>query len=141
MGDFHLVGWLVLQRAGRVLVTRRHGVSYAAGHWGLPGGHVESAETFAQATARETWEEVGVHVDPATLEPIGMCRYADAGVSGLDVYFTTRTFEGEPTPVAECDQVAWCHPDELPEPVLPWLPAALQQHLGGGAWFNEMIGS
>ncbi|MBA2699059.1 MAG: NUDIX domain-containing protein [Nocardioidaceae bacterium] len=139
VGDFHLVGYLILQRADRVLLARRHGVSYADGHWGLPGGHVEPGETFAQAAARETWEEVGVRVDPVELMPVGMCRYVDAGVSGLDVYFTAVSFEGEPEPVAECDRVAWCRPDELPAPVVPWLPAALRRHLDERVWFNEMI--
>jgi len=136
MGDFHLVGYLILQRNDRVLLARRHGVSYADGHWGLPGGHVESGETFAQAAARETWEEVGVRADPAGLVPAGMCRYVDAGVSGLDVFFTTVTFEGEPQPIAECDRVAWCRWDGLPEPVVPWLASALQRHLGKRVWFS-----
>ena len=129
---------MVLRRAGRILLARRRDVGYAAGQWGLPGGHVETGETLAQAAARETREEVGVCLDPALLVPAGMSRYVDQGVSGLDVFFFADSFDGEPTPVAECDRVAWCRPDDLPEPVLPWLPDVLRR-LDQGVWFSETV--
>jgi 8-oxo-dGTP diphosphatase len=138
--DFHLVGWLILRRADRVLLARRWGVSYAAGHWALPGGHVEAGETLAEAASREAWEEIGVRTDPGALSPIGMDRYVDGEMAGVDLFFTATEFEGEPRPVAECDQVAWCRLDQLPDPVVPWLPATLQRHLVDGVWFHESLG-
>lgn len=137
--DFHLVAYAVLRRDGRILLARRAGVSYAAGCWGLPGGHVEKGESLAAAAARETCEEVGVHVDPADLRPIGMCRYDDQGIAGVDVFFVADEFRGEPHPVSECDRVSWHLPVDLPLPVVPWLPDALARLLRDGEWFGELL--
>ena len=141
MGDFHLVGWLVLlDDEDRVLLARRAGVSYGDGHWGLPGGHVEDGETLPIAAAREAGEEVGVTVDPALLSPLGMSRYTDQGMAGLDVFFLGRKYAGRPRPVSECDRVDWFGLDELPRPVLPWLPATLHRLLIEQRWYEEELG-
>jgi len=137
---FHIVGWLVLQRADRVLLARRSGVSYADGQWGLPGGHVEDGETLAQAASREALEEVGVRTDPADLVPIGMARYIDGAVAGLDVFFTATAFTGEPRPVSECDQVGWFGLGALPQPMVGWVPDSLRRYLVDGLWFAESLG-
>ncbi len=39
----------------------------AAGRWGLPGGFIETGETWQEAGAREVFEETGFTVDPATI--------------------------------------------------------------------------
>lgn len=139
--DFHLVGWLLLfDDADRLLLARRAGVSYGSGHWGLPGGHVEDGETLPAAAAREAYEEVGVTVDPATLTPVGMSRYTDAGMAGLDVFFRADSHQGEPRPVTECDRVGWYALGDLPEPMLPWLPRTLQRMLVEQRWYEEELG-
>jgi 8-oxo-dGTP diphosphatase len=94
---------------------------------------------LAVTAAREAQEEVGVTVRPEDLEPMGMFRYVDRGVEGLDVYFRAGRWTGDPEPVLECDAVAWCRPDALPQPPVPWLPGALERLLGG-QWFNEFLG-
>ncbi len=140
---FHLVSWLILRRPdGRVLLGRRAAsLSYGAGLWGLPGGHVEDTETLAQGAAREALEEVGVTVDPATLTVLGMARYVDAGVRGADFFFLAEDWKGEPSPVSECSEVGWFLPDALPPDALPWLPETLARQLGGGtSWLSETLG-
>jgi len=138
MGDFHLVGWLILvNEHEQLLLARRAGVSYGAGHWGLPGGHVEAGETLAEAAAREANEEVGITVDPQQLAPLGMSRYTDQGVAGLDLFFRATEHAGTPRPVAECDQVGWYDLDALPEPILRWLPSTLHRLLVEHRWFAE----
>ncbi|WP_157683172.1 NUDIX domain-containing protein [Microlunatus soli] len=141
MSDFHLVGWLVLRDdRERILLARRAGVSYGEGHWGLPGGHVEPGETLPDAAAREAAEEVGITVRPDRLVPLGMSRYTDAGVAGLDVFFGTDHYSGEPRPVDECDRVGWFGLDALPDPVLPWLPTTLRRLLVDHQWYEEVLG-
>ena len=142
MSDFHLVAFVLLSDdEGRLLLMRRAGVSYAPGHWGLPGGHVESTESLAEAAAREVWEEIGVRVDVADLVPVGMIRYADPDMIGLDVYFTATHFAGDPRPVTECDAVGWYHHTDLPDGALPWLAGALQRVLDERAWFTDLVGT
>jgi 8-oxo-dGTP diphosphatase len=138
----HLVAWVVLRRDdGQVLLARRANVSYAAGRWGLPGGHVEDDETLAGGAVRELHEEVGVRVREADLEPLGVTRYVDGNARGCDFYFVADRWEGEPSPVAECDAVRWCDPAQLPDDALPWLGAALQRHLLDRVWWEDLPAS
>ncbi len=137
---FHLVAWVVLQRSdGLVLLARRHGVSYGAGLWGLPGGHVDDHETLAGTAVRETFEEVGLRVDPAALEMLGVTRYVDRQHSGVDFFYRARSWQGAPSAVAECSEVAWHSPDNLPAESLGWLAGALRIHLADGHWLDEQV--
>jgi 8-oxo-dGTP diphosphatase len=142
VSDFHCVAFVILtDQRHRVLLARRSGVSYADGQWGLPGGHVEVGEAMVAAAARETLEEIGVRIAVEDLDPIGVIRYADDDMAGLDVYFAASRFTGEPQPRSECDAVGWFARDALPDHVLPWLPGALARLLDEEAWFTDLVGS
>jgi ADP-ribose pyrophosphatase YjhB (NUDIX family) len=57
-------------RPGRVgLLCVRRAIEPAAGKLGLVGGFLEEHETVAEGAARETREESGVVIDPATVAP------------------------------------------------------------------------
>lgn len=56
---------LPIEGAGLLLVKRVQ--EPAAGKWGLPGGFIETGETWQEAGAREVFEETGFTVDPATI--------------------------------------------------------------------------
>lgn len=134
----HLIAWAVLQRDdGAVLLARRAGASGGNGLWGLPGGHAERGEAWTDAAVREAAEEVGVVIDPAGLEPLGVHRYVDDDYHGIDAFFRARRWRGTPRPVAECSEVDWFDPRALPADSLPWLARALADHLGG-TWFVEV---
>ncbi|MVN86569.1 NUDIX domain-containing protein [Deinococcus sp. HMF7620] len=138
--SFQLVAWLAVQDgAGRLLLGRRDGSSYAHGLWGLPGGRVERGESLAQTAARETLEEVDLVVHPDDLTCLGACRYDLDSTQGLDVFFLARTWEGEARPLDKTSEVAWFAPDRLPPDVLPWLPSVLDAHLHGAARFTELV--
>ena len=52
-----IVGALLLNQRGEVFVAR---FSKVAGHYAIPGGHVEYGETVAQALVRELTEETNL---------------------------------------------------------------------------------
>ena len=136
----HLCGWVVLRRADqKVLLARRSGVTYGVGLWGLPGGHAQIDESWRSAAARETMEEIGVLVAPDKLEVLGIGRYLDDGLHGVDAFFLATEWEGDPAPVSECSEVAWFDPANLPADALPWLPNALSHHLLAGDWLHEDV--
>jgi 8-oxo-dGTP pyrophosphatase MutT (NUDIX family) len=68
-----------------VLMLRRHeGASFVPGAWVFPGGIVERDETPAEAGARETREEAGLDLDPASfvatsrwITPVGIPKRFD----------------------------------------------------------------
>ena len=70
---------------------------------------------------------------------LGACRYDLDGTGGLDVFFLTRDWAGEPTPLEKTSEVGWFDPDELPGDALPWLPGVLDAHLRGGVRLSEML--
>lgn len=52
--------WAVIERQGRVLLTRRSTRTSRPGQWCLPGGGIHAGETAAAACVREVREEVGL---------------------------------------------------------------------------------
>ena len=55
---------------GLALLTARRGIEPRRGFWALVGGFLEEHETWQQGGARELFEEVGVKVEPSTLQPL-----------------------------------------------------------------------
>ena len=58
---------VILRRAGKILLLRRAGNVYASGQLCLPSGHLEEGENILEAGIRETKEETGIALDPATM--------------------------------------------------------------------------
>ena len=68
-----------LTAAAAVFVTDANGAmllvrTVARDAWGAPAGGREPGETVLECATRETWEESGLRIDPATLRPCGYER-------------------------------------------------------------------
>ena len=69
MAIVHVAVGVVLDQAGRVLITRRASNSHQGGLWEFPGGKVEVGESLMVALARELHEELGlslIHISEPT---------------------------------------------------------------------------
>ena len=53
--------------ASFVLCRRSAGLNTHASQWALPGGRLDADETPVDAALRETWEEVGVQLEPSAV--------------------------------------------------------------------------
>jgi len=126
-----------LLREHTVLLARRADTSFEDGNYGPPGGHLEPDETLLEAAIRECREEVGVELEPAALAVIGVTHYTSPTGDGVDFFFRATRWTGEPTAVAECDDLRWCSPDALPENTIPFVRRAVEHHLLAWAWFDE----
>lgn len=62
-----LVAAAVVKEAEGYWMVRRGPGRDHAGMWEFPGGKLEQGETFAQALARELWEELGIRVQVGEL--------------------------------------------------------------------------
>jgi 8-oxo-dGTP pyrophosphatase MutT (NUDIX family) len=69
---------------GKLLYLKRHADKPYGETWGLPAGKIEEGEDPRQAAVREVEEEVGIKLDPVTLQEVAK-TYLD--VEGLRYVF------------------------------------------------------
>jgi 8-oxo-dGTP diphosphatase len=123
------VGVLV-DPAGRFLLTSRPEGKVYAGYWEFPGGKLEPGETVEAALRREMHEELGITIGPATPWKVDMMDYPHALVRlhFCKVFQWTGEFE-----MRERQQMAW---QDLPVQVAPVLPGTVPVL----RWFAEERG-
>jgi 8-oxo-dGTP diphosphatase len=92
----HVMAGALRDAQGRVLLAQRPPGKHLAGAWEFPGGKIEPGEAPLAALARELREELGVEIDPASVEPLIRVPWA-YGEHGLllDAWQVTR-WRGSP---------------------------------------------
>ena len=83
----------VIERDGRVLLSRRLEGTHLAGLWEFPGGKCERGETHQACLAREIHEELGVTADVGAEILATEHTYPERRVR---LHFLTCAIEGEP---------------------------------------------
>jgi ADP-ribose pyrophosphatase YjhB (NUDIX family) len=116
-----LVVAMVTCEAKLLLSRRAHKPS--AGLWTPPSGFMEENETLEQATARETWEETGVRLDPEQLLLHTIVNLPS--ISEVYVTFRTEVQSTEFKCGPECLEAGFFTEEEV-----PW------QHLAYPAMFG-----
>jgi 8-oxo-dGTP pyrophosphatase MutT (NUDIX family) len=111
---------------GQVLLMRRAGTEYGEGQLAFPAGHVDLGETPTESIIRETAEELGISLAPASLEPAGV-MFRRSLEPRVDFFFTAGTWDGTPR-ICEphkCTELIWASPDDLPPGTLDYISAAI----------------
>jgi 8-oxo-dGTP diphosphatase len=111
-----IVAAAVIEREGRVLLTRRMKGSHLAGTWEFPGGKLEDGEGPAAAVVRECMEECGIAIEARDVLDVTFHRYAEKDV--LLLFYDCALVGGEVTHLGVADHV-WCTPDEIDRYPLP----------------------
>jgi 8-oxo-dGTP diphosphatase len=93
----------VMERDGRILITRRPRGAHLEGLWEFPGGKPHPGETDAEALSREIAEELGVAVTVGPAIDTVEWTYVDKRVR---LTFYRCTLEGEPRAL-EGQELAW----------------------------------
>lgn len=104
----------VVDAGGSLLLVR----TVARDAWGAPAGGREPGESVLECATRETWEESGLHIEPAALRPCGYERVMfDAEPAGRWPHrrnyvacFATKLAEVRPQVaprVADVDAAEW----------------------------------
>jgi 8-oxo-dGTP diphosphatase len=97
---------VIFDEEGRVLILLRpKTVSWGAGKWALPGGHVEPGETPMMAAVREVREETTLAVPNP--------RRFHVSADGEIYYYVAKDYDGEVKIDFEHDDFAWVHPEDL----------------------------
>ena len=112
--DKHIVvAAVALVRDGHVLTVRKRGTE----RFMLVGGKLEPGESAHDAALRETYEEVGLRIESATL--LGEFLSEAANEPGHSLHSTVFWVESDAEPVASAEiaEVRWTplqdHPDDL----------------------------
>lgn len=99
----------VIERGGRILITRRPPGAHLAGLWEFPGGKPEPGEDPARALRREIEEELGAAVIVGDAIETVDWAYPDRQVR---ITFFRCALEGDPQPL-EGQEMAWVAPADL----------------------------
>ncbi|MBK9363120.1 MAG: NUDIX domain-containing protein [Rubrivivax sp.] len=110
---------VLIDGAGRFLLTSRPPGKVYAGYWEFPGGKFEPGETVEQALRRELHEELGITIGAVHPWQQAIVDYPHARVRlhFCKVFDWAGEFE-----MREGQQMAW---GELPVAVAPVLPGTL----------------
>ncbi len=131
--------YVFLRQDSRVLLQFRANTGYMDGYWAAAAaGHVEADESVYVAAIREANEELGIHIAASDLVPLcGMHRtHGDTPREWVDervdFFFSCRRWHGEPTLLeAKATDLRWFELDELPDPVVPYELAVLNDIRAG----------
>jgi 8-oxo-dGTP diphosphatase len=139
MPRFSLVpaAYVALLRDDEVLLQQRENTGYMDGYWSFSAaGHVERDESVTAAAVREVYEELGVRIAEADLEPICTVHRRENERDGgqrVDFFFSVSRWVGRPT-VREPERsggIRWAPLADLPEPLVPVDAIALEMLRSG----------
>ncbi|MCG7522905.1 phosphotransferase [Streptomyces sp. OfavH-34-F] len=133
--DVHMIAVRESEKGPEVLLSRRAGNVYAAGHWHFPSGHVDGPfEDVVTALVREAYEETGLVVDPGDVRAaVTLHHRAPAGGARVGFFFEVRRWSGTPKVMEPevCDAMEWFAYDALPEPMVAYCRAGLDAYRAG----------
>ena len=109
-----LVAAAALLRGDTVLLARRPEGKPLAGLWEFPGGKFEIGETPECALTRELQEELGISVDPESLEALTFASHPLSEDKCLLMpLWTVRAWSGGEPIGKEGQELAWLTADQL----------------------------
>jgi len=123
---------LLFLRGDQILIARRRNTGYRDGEYSVPAGHLDGGETVLTAGVREAREEVGLELDQAQLEFVGVMHRLEDD-ERVDFFVRVRTWSGEPVnnEPDKCDDLRWADLASLPENMVPYVRRAIGNHLNG----------
>jgi len=128
---------LIIRDQKILLLRRAHWAPAWASLWHGQMGKMVEGETPRDAAIRETYEEVGVHVNPSlgTIVAVKTRNFQNPELIYKDVslFFVANEFEGEPynrEPRLH-DALEWFDINHLPQSMIPVVKFGIEQYLRG----------
>ncbi|MDF1748227.1 MAG: 8-oxo-dGTP diphosphatase MutT [Alphaproteobacteria bacterium] len=113
-----VVAVALLDKDGRILLSKRPEGKKLAGLWEFPGGKVDPGETPERALIRELQEELGIDTRASCLAPIGFASHAYEEFHLLMPLYVCRVWQGTPQG-REGQELAWVRPQRLGDYPMP----------------------
>lgn len=119
--------YILLERDGKVLLSRRSNRSKLAGRWGLPAGHLEDGEKTPDTAVREAKEELGIDIDPLDLSFVHTLNLKDGDGQRVGFILRAKKWRGRPKnqEPEKCNGLLWASPKKLPKKTGPHIVLAL----------------
>jgi len=108
----------LIDKDGRVLLTKRPEGKPMAGLWEFPGGKVESGETPEVALIRELEEELGIDTWASCLAPLTFASHSYDDFHLLMPLFACRKWQGIPR-AREGQTLKWVRVEDLRDYPMP----------------------
>ena len=105
----------VVERDGRLLVTRRLKGTHLEDHWEFPGGKCDAGETLQECLVRELWEELAVDAIIGDEILATTHTYPERRV---ELHFFIATLLGDPEPQLG-QEMQWIPREDLRSLKLP----------------------
>jgi len=118
----------LIDKDGRVLLSKRPLDKQLGGLWEFPGGKVEQGERPETALIRELKEELGIDVAQSCLAPLTFASHAYEEFHLLMPLYVCRRWQGMVTG-AEGQELAWVRPLKLRDYPMPPADIPLIPHL------------
>lgn len=143
---FPLCVHLILQREDKILLLERKNTKLFDGYWCLPTGKVESGETPMQAISRESYEELGIRVEPKLITTIAVKQpdYYDPSSTWNDIsfffltnYYHNELYNKEPNKHAKLE---FFNREFLPSNIIPVVKYGIEQFYNN-IYYSEFIES
>ena len=132
---------MMIIRDQKILLLRRAAkASFFAGYWHVPTGRIEENESPRQTAIRESYEEVGLEVNPslATVVAVKAPYFKNPDLTWTDVslFFVVKDFAGEPINKEPHlhDAMNWFDINHLPEPMIPVVKFGIEQYIRDEAY-------
>ena len=109
---------ILVDRDGRILLSRRPPGKPLAGMWEFPGGKVEKGELPETALIRELKEELDIHTAPSCLAPLTFASHTYESFHLLMPVYICRVWKGTPKAM-ENQTLAWATVDSLDDYDMP----------------------
>jgi 8-oxo-dGTP pyrophosphatase MutT (NUDIX family) len=130
--------YLILERDGKILLSKRFQTGYEDGNYSMVAGHVDGGETMREATAREAMEEAGIKIEPTKLNHVLTMHRWQGDHERIEFYFTTNEWEGEIKNMEpnKCDDLSWFAIDQLPENTIPYIRTVVDCYKKGIQYYE-----
>lgn len=123
-------GFLILEKDGKVLLSRRSNTGYRDGEYGLISGHTENMETLADTIIREAFEEAGILVAKEDIRLVYvLSRLSEFdGEQRVDFFWQCSQWKGEiiNKEVEKCSDLSWFDKTALPDDIIPYVKKVIE---------------
>lgn len=139
------VGVYIVNDNNEVLLSLRNS-AHATGFWCAPGGHMEYGETFLEAGARETKEEVDIDVSEVDVIGVISNVYPEENKHYVTVHMRAKKYSGEAKRMEpdKFSDMRWFPISALPENIFPATKTFLEENplclCGSGEKFRNCCG-